>query len=313
MADRSKTVVYAALIGNVFIAISKFIVAVISGSSSMLSEAIHSTVDTSNQVLMLVGMHRAGKPATHKHPFGHGREIYFWSFIVSLVIFALGGGMSLIDGWQHVRHPESLSSASWSYLVLAISALFEGTSWLIGVREFRRRRKVSKTFWEQFRRSKDPAVFTVILEDSAALIGIAIAFLGIWMAHHWQKPIFDGIASLLIGVLLIVVAYLLGNEVMDLLIGEAADPEVLRTINQIVAADPDIETAGDPLTMQLAPHQILLNMDLRFRDGLTRNQIESVIDRLEASIRDRVPEVTRIFLEAESLKKNPAPHMQKAS
>lgn len=313
MADRSKTVVYAALIGNAFIAISKFIVAVISGSSSMLSEAIHSTVDTSNQVLMLVGMHRASKPATHKHPFGHGREIYFWSFIVSLVIFALGGGMSLVDGWQHIRHPESLSSASWSYLVLAISAVFEGTSWLIGVREFRRRRKVSKTFWEQFRRSKDPSVFTVILEDSAALIGIAIAFLGIWMAHHWQKPIFDGIASLLIGVLLIVVAYLLGNEVMDLLIGEAADPEVLRTINQIVAADPDVETAGDPLTMQLAPHQILLNMDLRFRDGLTRNQIESVIDRLEAAIRDRVPEVTRIFLEAESLKKNPSPQMQKAS
>jgi cation diffusion facilitator family transporter len=293
MADRSKTVVYAALIGNVFIAISKFIVAVISGSSSMLSEAIHSTVDTSNQLLMLVGMHRAGKPATHKHPFGHGREIYFWSFIVALVIFALGGGMSLIEGWHHIRHPEPLSSASWSYLVLAISAVFEGTSWLIGVREFRRRRKVSKTFWEQFRRSKDPAVFTVILEDSAALIGIAIAFLGIWMAHHWQKPIFDGIASLLIGVLLIVVAYVLGNEVMDLLIGEAADPEVLRTINQIVAADPDVETAGDPLTMQLAPHQILLNMDLRFRDGLTRNQIESVIDRLETAIRDRVPEVTR--------------------
>ena len=313
MADRSKIVVYVALFGNILIAISKFIVAAISGSSSMLSEAIHSTVDTSNQLLMLVGMHRAGKPATPKHPFGHGREIYFWSFIVSLVIFALGGGLSLVEGWQHIRHPQPLTSASWSYLVLGISAVFEGTSWFIGVREFRRRRKVSKTFWEQFKRSKDPSVFTVILEDSAALIGIAIAFLGIWSSHHWQKPMFDGIASLLIGVLLIVVAYLLGNEVMDLLIGEAADPEVLRTINQIVAADPDVETAGDPLTMQLAPHQILLNMDLRFRDGLTRNQIESVIDRLETAIRDRVPEVTRIFLEAESLKKSPSQHLQKAS
>jgi cation diffusion facilitator family transporter len=313
MADRSKTVVYTALIGNALIAISKFIVAGISGSSSMFSEAIHSTVDTSNQLLMLVGMSRADKPATPKHPFGHGRELYFWSFIVSLLIFALGGGASLHEGWQRIHHPEQLTSASWSYFVLGISFVFEGTSWFIGVREFRRRRKVSKTFWEQFRRSKDPSVFTVILEDSAALIGIAIAFLGIWTSHHWQKPIFDGIASLLIGVLLIVVAYLLGNEVMDLLIGEAADPEVLRTINQIVAADPDVETAGDPLTMQLAPHQILLNMDLRFREGLNRNQIESVIDRLEAAIRDRVPEVTRIFLEAESLKKSPTSHMQKAS
>lgn len=229
------------------------------------------------------------------------------------MIFALGGGLSLVEGWQHIRHPKPLTSASWSYIVLGISVIFEGTSWLIGVREFRRRRKVSKTFWEQFHRSKDPSVFTVILEDSAALIGIAIAFLGIWTSHRWQQPIFDGIASMLIGVLLVVVAYLLGREVMDLLIGEAADPEVLRTINQIVAADPDIDAAGDPLTMQLAPHQILLNMDLRFRQGLDRDQIESVIDRLEAAIRERLPEVSRIFLEAESLKKSASARIRKAS
>lgn len=313
MADRSKTVVYAALAGNLAIAVSKFIAAAISSSSAMMSEAIHSTVDTANELLMLVGMHRAAKPPSPKHPFGHGREIYFWSFIVSLLIFALGGGLSLLEGWQHIRNPGPLSSAAWSYAVLGISAVFEGASWIIGTREFHRRRKVSKTFWEQFQRSKDPTVFTVILEDSAALMGIAIAFAGIWAAHHWQLPMLDGIASLLIGGLLIVVAYLLGREVMDLLIGEAADPEVLRQINQIVAADPDVETAGYPLTTQLAPNQIVLNMDLRFRNGLDRDGIESAIDRLEAAIREKLPEVTRIFLEAESLKKNSSQQFPKAS
>ncbi len=305
MADRSKTVVYAALAGNVAIAVSKFVAAAISGSSSMLSEAIHSTTDTANELLMLVGMHRAQKPADAGHPFGHGREIYFWSFIVSILIFGLGGGAALFEGWQRVRHPEPLSSPTWNYAVLGLSFLFEGTSWLIGTREFRRRRKLSKSFWEQFQRSKDPTVFTVILEDSAALAGLTIAFLGVWGSHHWGKPILDGVASLLIGVLLGSVAYLLGREVKGLLIGEAADPSVVSAIREIVDADADVEAAGDPLTMQLAPQQILLNMDLRFREGLNRNEIEAVIDRIEGAIRGRIPEISRIFLEAESLKGNP--------
>lgn len=304
-SGESKFVVWAALLGNVAIAASKFIVAFLSGSSSMLSEAIHSTVDTSNELLLLIGLKRSERAPDAKHPFGYGREIYFWSFIVSILIFGLGGGASIFEGVQHMLHPEPLHSAWWSYLVLALAFAFESVSWWIGVREFRKRRKYSKGFWEQFRRSKDPTVFTVILEDSAALIGLLLAFAGVWSSHYWDKPMLDGVASILIGVLLVAVAYVLAAEVMDLLLGESADSAVVDEIREVVAHDPDVETAGDPMTMQLAPHQILLNIELRFRHGLDRDGIEAAIDRIEREITQRVPDVSRIFIEAESLKRDP--------
>ena len=304
-SGNSKFVVYAALAGNAAIAASKFAVAGISGSSSLFSEAIHSAIDTSNQVLMLVGMARSEKAADEQHPFGYGREIYFWSFVVSILIFGVGGGLSVWLGIHQIRTPEPLESAKWAYIVLAIAFVFEGMSWIIGVREFRQRRRYSKSFWEQFKRSKDPTVFTVILEDSAALIGLLFAFAGVWSSHHFQMPMLDGIASVLIGLLLVAVAYILANEVMGLLLGEAADPAVIAQIRRVVSTDPSVEIAGDPITMQLGPHQILLNIELRFRAGLDRDGIESAIDRMEVEIRKAVPDVTRIFIEAESLKRKP--------
>jgi len=304
-SGNSKFVVYAALAGNLAIAASKFVVAAISGSSSLFSEAIHSTIDTANQGLMLLGMKRAEKQADEQHPFGYGREIYFWSFCVSILIFGVGGGLSIWQGIHQIRAPEALESAKWAYIVLAIAFVFEGASWLIGVREFRQRRRYSKSFWEQFKRSKDPTVFTVILEDSSDLIGLFIAFCGVWSSHHWQMPMLDGVASVLIGLLLVGVAYILANEVMGLLLGEAADPAVIDQIRSVVSSDPSVEIAGDPITMQLGPHQILLNIELQFHAGLDRDGIEDAIARIKAEIRNAVPDVTRIFIAAESLNRKP--------
>lgn len=302
MARDSRKVLYAALLGNVAVAVSKFVVAGVTGSSSMMAEAIHSSVDTGNELLLLVGLHRSRLPATPAHPFGHGREVYFWSFLVVIMLFAFGGGLSMYDGFRHIVHPETLEPAGWNYIVLALAAAFEGMSWFIGMRELLRRRRPGRSVWQALQFSKDPSVMSVVFEDSAALIGILIAALGIWSSHHWQKPALDGAASIAIGLLLASVAVLFGREVQGLLVGEAADPEILKAIREVTAADPDIESAGDPLTMQLAPSQVLLNIELRFRAGLDRDGIERVIDRIEEEIRRRAPEVTRIYIEAESLK-----------
>ncbi|HVX56541.1 MAG TPA: cation diffusion facilitator family transporter [Candidatus Saccharimonadales bacterium] len=302
MARESGKVLYAALAGNVAVAVSKFVVAAISGSSSMMAEAVHSSVDTGNEVLLLWGMRQSRVPATAAHPFGHGREVCFWSFVVVIMLFAFGGGLSMYDGVRHIFHPEELEPAFWNYVVLGLSACFEGFSWLVGLRELLCRRRPGRSVWQALEFSKDPSVMSVVFEDSAALLGIGIAALGVWSSHHWQLPRLDGAASVCIGLLLAAVAILFGREVKGLLIGEAADPEVIKAIRQVASCDPDIESAGDPLTMQLAPSQVLLNMELRFRAGLDRDGIERVIDRIEAEIRRRAPEVTRIYIEAESLK-----------
>lgn len=306
MARESGKVLYVALLGNVAVAVSKFIVAGMTGSSAMMAEAIHSTVDTGNELLLFVGLRRSRMPPSPTHPFGHGREIYFWSFLVVIMLFAFGGGLSMFDGVRNVIHPEKLEPARWNYVVLALSFLFEGFSWIVGMRELLRRRRPGRSVWQALQFSKDPSVMSVVFEDSAALIGIVIAAAGVWSSHYWQKPALDGAASVGIGLLLACVAILFGREVKGLLVGEAADPEVVESIRQVTAADPDIEFAGDPLTMQLAPSQVLLNIDLRFRSGLDRDGIERVIDRIEAEIRRRAPEVTRIYVEAEALKPQPA-------
>jgi cation diffusion facilitator family transporter len=306
MARGSKKVVYAALLGNLAVAVSKFIVAGVSGSSAMLAEAFHSSADSCNELLLLVGIHRAGKPPTPKHPFGHGREVYFWSFLVAVLLFAFGGGLSVLEGTYRILHPQPPESALWSYLVLAVSAVFESITWVIGMRELLRQKREGRNLWEALKHSKDPNVMAVVFEDSAALVGLAIAALSVWASHHWHNSVYDGVASIAIGLLLVVVAFLFGNEVMDLLVGESADPEVVKVIRQVADEDPEVELAGDPVTMQLAPHQVLLNMELRFKQGLDRDGIEAAVDRIEAEIRRRAPDVTRIFLEAESFKGGPA-------
>lgn len=219
MADSNKIVVYAALIGNLAIALVKFVAAYITNSSAMLSEAIHSVVDTLNEVLLLYGMKKSQQPPSASHPFGYGRELYFWAFIVALMVFALGAIVSIYQGIQHVRNPEEMINPSLNYIVLIVAILCEGASWLVALKAFRKT-KGQQGYFEAFRRSKDPTTFTVLFEDSAALCGLFIALIGIYLAHRLNIPELDGVASILIGIVLAISAILLGRETKGLLLGK---------------------------------------------------------------------------------------------
>ena len=299
---QSKFVVYAALGLNAAIAVSKFVAAALTGSSSMLSEGFHSSVDTADQALLLLGMRRSRRPADELHPFGHGKELYFWSLVVAMVVFGVGGGVSVYEGVQHIVHAPRLESATWNYWVLGVAAVFEAISWVVGVREFVRSKPEGLGAWEAFRRSKDPTVFTVVFEDSAALVGLGLAFAGVFLSHRLGRPWIDGAASICIGLLLAAVAVVLARESKNLLVGERADLAQVRDIARIVAADPAVRGADRPMTMQLAPDEVLLNLGLHFREGLTLDEVEGAVDRLEARIRGRYPDVKRIFIEAQSFR-----------
>lgn len=303
MPSGSTLVVYGAIVGNAMIAISKFVAAAFTGSSAMISEGIHSTVDTGDGLLLLLGQHRSKRPPDERHPFGHGREIYFWSLIVAVMIFGVGGGMSVYEGITHLMHPTKLEDPTWNYVVLGIAALFEGTSLGIAIREFLHVKEPDEGIWKSIRTSKDPGIYTILFEDSAALVGLLIAFLGVWLGHRLQTPYADGIASILIGCVLTAVAVMLIYESKGLLIGESADREQVNAIRKMVSADPAVKDVGQPLTTYLAPHDILLNLDVRFRDQLTLPELESAVDRLEKSIRQTFPDIHRIFIEAESLRR----------
>ncbi|MCJ8208694.1 cation diffusion facilitator family transporter [Mucilaginibacter sp. RS28] len=296
MSDHNKSSVYGALFANLAIAVMKFIAAFISGSSAMLSEAIHSVVDSGNGLLLLFGINRSKRPADEDHPFGHGKEIYFWSLIVSILIFGLGGGMSFYEGIEHIKHPEELTDPFWNYMVLGGAFVFEGISFVIAIRNFNKE-KGPGSFWEELRNSKDPAAFAVIYEDSAALLGLIIAFLGVFLGHQFNNPFFDGFASVLIGIVLALVAIIMIVESRDLLIGESARSEMVKGICQLVLKDPDVMTARTPLTMQMAPDDVLVLLDVQFKD-ITNTDMELVISRIENNIRTTYPTVKRIFIEA---------------
>jgi cation diffusion facilitator family transporter len=299
---KSNFVVYAALASNAAIAVVKFVAAAFTASSAMISEGIHSTVDTIDQALLLYGRHRSKKPPDQTHPFGHGSELYFWALIVAVVIFAAGGGMAIIEGLYRYFHPEPLKDPTWNYCVLGIAAVFELISWFIGTREFSRRMRPRESYWQAYRRSKDPTVYTVVFEDSAAIVGLVIAFFGIFFAQHYRIHWPEALASVLIGAVLVIVAALLTFEAKGLLVGESADPAVVQSIEQIVRTDPAIEQAGIPLTMQLGPRDVLLNVDVRFRSDLSADALTAAVDRLEWSIRQKHPEIRQIFIEAEAFR-----------
>jgi cation diffusion facilitator family transporter len=300
---KSKFVVYAALTLNAVVAAGKFVAAALTGSSSMLSEGFHSSVDTADQALLLLGMRRSRRPPDELHPFGHGKELYFWSLVVAMVVFGVGGGVSVYEGVMHVLHAPPMESAAWNYWVLGISAVFEAISWVVGVREFVKSKPAGVGVWKAFRRSKDPTVFTVVFEDSAALVGVGFAFAGVFLSHRLQRPWIDGAASICIGLLLAAVAVFLARESKNLLVGERADLEQVRAISRIAREDPAVRQADPPMTMQLAPDEVLLNLGLHFREGLTLDEVEGAVDRLEARIRGAYPEVKRIFIEAKSFRK----------
>jgi cation diffusion facilitator family transporter len=303
-SSRSKKVIYAATAANLGIAATKFIAAAVSGSSAMLSEAIHSVIDTGNQLLLLFGMYRSQRPPDATHAFGHGKELYFWSLIVAVLLFGVGGGMALYEGIGHILRPTPLESPFWAYTVLAVAAVFESSSLIVAVRELLRRRG-PRTFWSRVHRSKDPAVYTTFYEDCAALAGLIVAFGGVYLGHRYQTPFFDAAASVIIGVILCVVALTLVYESRGLLVGESASAETLTSICRIVESDHAIRTARTPLTMHLGPADILLNLDVEFEPGISASEQVAAVARIEDAIRRQHPAVKRIYIEARRLTGDP--------
>lgn len=299
----SRIAVIAAVIGNLAIAIVKFIAGAITGSSAMISEGIHSLVDMGNGGLLLLGMKEAREPADEGHPFGHGKALYFWTLVVSVSIFGIGGGMSLFEGVSHIRHvaPEaSTSDPTVSYIVLAISALIEGWSFSVAIRGFWKA-KGDKNPWQYVRSTKDPSTYTVVLEDSAALLGLVFAFLGIFLGHLLKNPYLDGTASIAIGLLLMGVAFFLASETKGLLLGEGADSAMLADIRRRVESEPAVERATEILTMYMGPYEVLVNLGVSFKPSITAEQMHEAIHRIERGIQGTYPECTRIYIEAESL------------
>jgi cation diffusion facilitator family transporter len=299
----SKLAIVAAVIGNLIIAIIKFIAAAITGSSAMISEGIHSVVDTGNGLLLLLGLRDAKRPADAVHPFGYGKSLYFWTNIVAISIFGIGGGMSLYEGITHVTtvgpHAE-LGDPTAAYIVLAIALVVEGASFTIALRAFMHAKGKIGT-WQFIKRSKDPSLYAVVFEDTAAMLGLVFAFLGIFLGHLLNNPYLDGVASIAIGLLLMSVAWFLASRTKGLLMGEGVNPDELEDIRRRVESDPVVERAGDILTMYMGPHDLIVNMGVCFVAGTTDEQIHESIHRIEADLFAAYPEIKRVYIEAESL------------
>lgn len=295
---RENIVLYGALFANVGIAIAKFVAAAISGSSSMLTEGVHSLVDSGNQVLLLYGQAKAKRPPDTTHPFGYGRELYFWAFVVAILIFAVGAGVSVYEGWLHIAEPEPLRDPTINYVVLGVAVLLEGTSWAIAVREFNGKRGAS-SWWQSIRRSKDPAGFIVLFEDSAALVGLGIAGAGVWASHHYADPRIDGVASIAIGLILAGVAVLLAREAKGLLIGESAEPTIVAAVWAILDQRPQISAVNHVRTTHTAPDAVFVAISADFVDDLPMGEAESLIEDIEREMKARVPELTSIYIRPE--------------
>ncbi len=302
MAHSEKPIaIYGAIVANFAIAVTKFVAAFFTGSSAMISEGIHSLVDTGNQFLLLLGLKRSQQPADANHPFGYGKELYFWGLIVAVALFSLGGGLSFYEGISHLRHPAPLTDPTWNYVVLALAFVFEGISWRVAMREFRKGIGEGSV-WSSLRTSKDPAIYTVVVEDTAALAGLIVAALGIWLGHTFENPALDGIASMVIGVILAGVAAFLVYESRGLIIGESAAPEVVAGVQRLAGADRAVQHARPPLTMHLGPAQILANLELEFLPDLETDEVAAAVERIEQAILHEYPEVQQIYIETKAFR-----------
>ena len=300
MSAGSKNVVYAALIGNFTISVIKFIVAVITKSAAMMAESFHSMADMGNQALLLLGMKRSKRPPDKNHPFGYGKEQYFWSFVVANMLFLFGAVASIYEGVNKLIHPHPIEKAYLIYPILIAAIIIEGTSLIVAVKEFNKGRK-GKGAIEALKESRDPNIIVVLVEDTAALMGLVIALLGTLSASITGIMAFDAISSIVIGIVLGLVAVFLADEMRRLLIGEGTTEENMKLIVSAIGEIPEVESVGEILTMQLGPESILVNMNLDFRDDIPCGEIENVIDRLEKKIKDSVPEVKNVFIEADCL------------
>ncbi len=301
----SRKVVYAGLASNLAITIIKLVVAIASGSSAMLAEFFHSTVDTGNSLLLLYGMKRSQRPADRGHAFGHGKELYFWTFVVAVSMFGVGAALSIWEGISHIRRPEPISDPKWSYLVLASSVVFSVISLVVSLRETNRR-KGSDSIFQFIRRSKDPTVFTVILEDVSDIAGQVIALLAIYLSIKLHNPIFDGVGSIGVGLAVLAVAVILANESRGLLVGETAPSEHVERMKMLLQSDPSVERVGDVLTMQLGPEDVLVNVEIEFRRDSCVDDLEQTIGRLEKRVQGEFPQVHHLFVEVARLSRRDA-------
>ncbi|PAU95499.1 cation transporter [Aliifodinibius salipaludis] len=299
MAGSSKKVIYAALIGNGLIAITKFIASVLTGSSAMMSEGIHSSVDTGNQLMLLLGLKKAKKPADKHFPFGHGKEIYFWSFIVAIMIFAVGAGISIYEGIHNLMDPHPVQNPMINYIVLGIAMIFEGFALYFAWGEFDKARG-ERGYYEAVRKEKNPTLFVVLFEDSAAMLGLIVAFIGIALGQYTGLHIFDGIASIIIGIILGITAAWLAYETKGLLIGESADPKIVTGITNLANDYQFISDVNEVLTMHMGPNYILLNLSVNFKDKMDISNVEEHITTMTSQIKKEYPLVKRVFVEAEN-------------
>lgn len=295
---RNNLVLYGALAANVGIAIAKFVAAGISGSSSMATEGVHSLVDSGNQVLLLYGQRRATRSPDASHPFGYARELYFWAFVVSILIFAVGAGVSIYEGIVHIQNPHAIEDPTINYIVLGIALILEGTSWTIAIREFSAC-VGTKGWWQAVHKSKDPTTFIVLFEDSAALIGLVIAGLGVWASMYFNDPRLDGAASILIGLVLAGVAVLLAREAKGLIIGEAADPELIKSLRAVLDDHPLIVAVNHVRTVHTGPDSIFVAVSADFDDALVMGDAETLIETLEERMKAISPSISSIYIRPE--------------
>ncbi len=293
--SNSKLVLLAALGANLGIAVAKFVAAAFTGSSAMLTEGFHSVVDSTNQLLLLYGERASQKPADEVHPLGYGRELYFWSFVVAILIFATGAGLSIYEGIDHILEPSPIEDATIAYVVLAVSFALEGASWLTARREFRVTQG-DLGWWQAVRRSKDPATFIVLFEDSAAMFGLAVAAAGVFLAHFTGNPVWDGTASIVIGVALAIVAFMLARESKGLLIGERADPRLIAAIRRAFATRPEVTGVQEIVTIHIAPQKVFVAASVDFVDAVAVGHIERLIADTEAALRSEYPQITSVYI-----------------
>lgn len=295
MAGNSKIAIYGAIGANFLISISKFTASFFTGSAAMLAEGIHSLVDTGNGLLLLLGIKFSKKPADKTHPFGYGKEVYFWSFVVSILIFSLGGGFAIYEGIHSLQHPEMIEKPLWNYIVLGAAIIFEGTSLVIAVKEFKKNNKTGSLL-RNIIRSKDPSNFAIILEDSAAVIGLIIALIGVFLSSYLENPLIDGISSLLIGVLLLAVATFLARETKGLLLGESAKPEVIEGLEEILKAERFVKAYNYPQTIHFGPNNILVVIEVDLADDEELVHVEEVLGKLEKEIKSTYPQMKQVFI-----------------
>ncbi|MCX3265089.1 cation diffusion facilitator family transporter [Pedobacter agri] len=298
MARANKSI-YSALAANLLIAITKFVAGAFTNSSSMIAEGIHSTVDTSNQLLLLYGLKRSVKPADKYRPFGYGKELYFWSFIVSIMIFGLGGVVSITQGIEHIRHPETLVNPGWNYVVLVLSFVFEGASLIVAIKEFNKTRN-GLPWWKAIIKSKDPSGFLVLFEDGAAVMGLIIVFVLMVLSHNLNMPFLDGLASVLVGLLLIFVSFILARESRSLLMGEGLSPETQQKLKELIEADKDVITVKSILSTYQSPKEVILVLIITFQSDLDTEELTAAIDRLRSEVKQKYTIIRFVIIQPQS-------------